>query len=536
MNALAVMALPAPPPAPEPSVPFTPRTQKARGIVALSRHSGEYVPPFKVHNARDVNPDKLIGFFSRPCPVRPRHGFVDSRKVNSLQEGHALIRETLLADPEAEIVTMPLIEAALSGIWTTGLLTIGRGHDGATSGTSAWNLPALGNLVNGRVLTEAGVQGNPYVEILWPSGVENYRLVQLRDGPALPKTQDFIPHPIRVQHILHAAGDLLWWERKLQSAAPGTVVYHPGGSLASHYAIHAVLNQVPVLISREPEVGEFLEVETESEHKAADVEALRAGFYLASRLRISYEKAAYVMLAGCHHISVWTGNHDLLLGLALGFAYRLTVAAALGEMRHAPGASSREGIESRNDIYDACWEQTYSPAIHEAFEEALSVFHAHTWRRGFGGAKWFEFVRWAAIAQNELLDGKSAEALCALNQLVHCVHNNGWGFNKFLDDQMLTVTAQNPVEVLVECVPLLDRARRVLLGRERALAHWFERERTPLRVPKGEPNYDVDDDERREWYERRPDEPLVRRYSRRIRDRVGRVVARRRAPMEDIRF
>lgn len=42
------------------------------------------------------------------------------------------------------------------------------------------------------------------------------------------------------------------------------------------------------------------------------------------------------MLTGCHHIAVWAGRHDGLLGLASGFAYRLTVTAALGEMRHTP--------------------------------------------------------------------------------------------------------------------------------------------------------------------------------------------------------
>jgi hypothetical protein len=56
------------------------------------------------------------------------------------------------------------------------------------------------------------------------------------------------------------------------------VVYHPNGCLASHYAIHAILNEVPVLVSREPSVGEQLEVTSEFPAPTPKVDALRAGF------------------------------------------------------------------------------------------------------------------------------------------------------------------------------------------------------------------------------------------------------------------
>lgn len=540
MNILAAQpVLPALPP-PQAPADAGPRTQKARGIVALARyHAPDLVPPFEVHSAKVVDPNRLIGFFSRPCPMRPRHGFVDSRKVSTIEEGCALIRETLDADPDAEIVTMPLIDAAFSGIWTTGLLTIGRGHDGATSGSAAWSVPALGNLVTEFTATEAGVNENPYVEILWPDKDDTYRLVQLRDGPALPRTENYIPHPVEVKEVILATGDLLIWEETMRKASAGTVVHHPGGSLASHYAIHAVLNRIPVVISREPKPGEFLRVEGEVARVSANIQSLRAGFYLASRLRVSYQDAAQVMLAGCHHISVWAGRYDTLLGLALGFAYRLTVAAALGEMRHAPGETRRrDEIQCRNDVYDAFWDTNYLPATRQAFEGALRAFHQMVWRRSYGGAKWFYFARWAATVHNHLLDGHAEGALQALNQLVHCAHNTGWAFNKFVDNDLLTITARNPVQVLVDCVPILDRARRILMGREAMFEHCFERGRIRVAVPTGEPNEEVFEDEERdrEWYERRADEPMGRQRSRRVRDRVRRTLARRGVPEADILF
>jgi hypothetical protein len=170
----------------------------------------------------------------------------------------------------------------------------------------------------------------------------------------LPQQIDSIPRPVTVSEVILAEGDLLAWETRMKHIDRNAVVYHPNGSLASHYAIHAVLNEVPVLVSREPRVGERIDV-SEVPAKTPKIGALRAGFYLATKLHVSYEVAAYVMLAGCHHIAVWAGRCDGLLGLALGFAFRLTVTAELGEMRHLPG---RDAEGSRDDIYDECWNRT----------------------------------------------------------------------------------------------------------------------------------------------------------------------------------
>ncbi|WP_263356612.1 hypothetical protein [Acidicapsa ligni] len=519
-----------------------PRTQKARGIAALAQFQAAHlVPPFQVYPADRVLPEQLIGYFSRPCPMRPRHGFVDSRTISNVEDGQDLIRRTLDADPEAEIVTMPLVKAAYSGIWTRGSLTVGMGHDGATCGTSAWSIPALGNLVSDFTMGEAGVQDTPYVEVLWPKDDSGYRLVQLRDGPELPQTADFIPGRMKVERVIVAYGDLLAWEEEMQDAETGTVVYHPNGSLASHYAIHAVLNCVPLLISREPQVGEWLEPKGEAP-RGSDIEALRAGFHLALSLKVTYEEAAHVMLAGCHHLSVWTGKHDDLLGLALGFAYRLTIAAALGEMRHVPDSGrDRDEIECRDDVYDACWNAMRAPATRSSYEAALRDFHGLIWKRGYGGAKWFYFARWAALLHNHLVTGEAELALQTLNQLVHCAHNNGWAFNKFVPNEMLTQTARNPISTLILCGPLLYRVHRFVDQRRLNLSQRFLHHAAPIRIPVGEPNFEVIDEEEREddWSERRScDVPLARRKSRSLRRgvRVRTSALRRFSTAEDIPF
>jgi hypothetical protein len=344
---------------------------------------------------------------------------------------------------------------------------------------------------------------------------------------------NFIPRTVEVERIVEAKGDLLEWEREMQAAQPGTVVYHPHGSLASHYAIHAVLNQVPVLVDREPHVGEVLEPEGAVVAGAANTAALRAGFQLALRLRVTYEDAAHVMLAGCHHLSVWKGKHDDLLGLALGFAYRLTVTAALGEMRHVPvDGEVPKHVPRRNDIYDGCWNEVYRPQTRQAFEDALRAFHRVVWVRSFGGAKWFFFARWAALMRNHLVEGNPELALQALNQLVHCAHNTGWAFNKFVPEQTMTESARDPISALVLCMPVLYRARRVLEEHGGFLARHFVRHAGLLQIPEGEPNHEElePDEERRSrnWDEEEgTDEPMAGKRTRRQQSGVRRQVSRR---------
>jgi hypothetical protein len=512
----------------------SPQTQKARGIAALARLGVmASVPPFQVYRAREVSPSQLVGYFSRPCPMRPRHGFVDSREVRTIEEAAGLIQETLDADADAEIVTMPLVNAAFSGIWTPGSLVIGQGHDGATAGTSAWTVPALGSLVNDGLLAEAGVMESPYLEILWPVEDGPRNLVQLRDGPPLPQQIDSVPRPVTVSEVILAEGDLLEWETRMKDVDRTAVVYHPNGSLASHYAIHAVLNEVPVLVSREPKVGEHIEAESELGPQSPKIEALRAGFYLATKLDISYETATYVMLAGCHHIAVWAGRHDGLLGLALGFAFRLTVTAALGEMRHLPGRS--EG--SRDDIYEECWNITYLPSTRASFEGALQAFHGEMWKRNFGGNPWFVFTEWAAKVHNHLVEADADAALKALNQLIHCAHNTGWAFNKFVGSNLLTDTANNPVSTLVKCAPTLYRASRVLEERMHGFAKGFGYKRSALAIPQGPANMEFLEDDERRYYrsrERRYEAQRGEGDARRIRGRVGLVAGRPR--VTDIPF
>lgn len=459
------------------------RTQKVRGISALSEN-GFNTPQFEVYGVEkfaDTDPYELLNRFVRPCPLRPRHGFVDSRPINTLEEARQIVAETFAEEPDAEILTMPFIIATHSAVWTDGILVIGTGHDGATAGRDSRTIPVVGIPIRdeyrwGRAKKDACITEAPYVELLWEHcGMSNKThrnyFVQLRDGVKAPTTTDYIPFVMEVQNVIEAGGDLLAWESSIKNVPEGTVVWHPGGSLASHYAVHSVLNGVPVVISRQPVVGETLEPNTEVPQP--DILKMRAGFFLGATTNMTYLQAAYVMLSACHSTSVWLGKRDELLGFGLGCMYRLIVTAALGEMRHHP---RRRFKPDRNTVYQGVWDKMLLPATRTRFIAAMESFSSDEWRGNIGGDAWYRFSLFAAGIFNALVDGDVRAALETMNKGINAAHNTGWGFNKFLDHSNLDEAAENPCSIVLRCAPELYNAIRTAeeFGE---CATWFKRRR-----------------------------------------------------------
>lgn len=463
------------------ATPVIYRTQKAKGLSILES-SGFDVPKNKMYKIERLKTKKqlesLVGHFVRPCPVTPRHGFVDSRSVTTLDDAKKLIKETKAADKEAEFIVMPFIKASHSGIWTEGQLSIGTGNDGATSGRDSLIIPIQGIPSNknkeswSTLLKDAGITQSPYLELLWSKDtnqqylgngvykdVENYttKFVQLRDGPKLPNTTNFIPKETVVTNVILAEGDLLEWESKVKSFQPGIVVYHPGGSLASHYAIHAYLNNIPILIDKEPKIGDILKPDTTI--LKPDIDKLRKGFQLGCTLNLSYHNAAYIMMAGCHSTSLWLGKCDLFLGMAMGCCYRLLVAASLGEFRRYKSHILHEddpSVESnREKVYAKVWDIILEESIKTRFASAMKSFDEDAWGGSIGGVNWYILSRWGALIYNSLIDGDEKAALEALNKGTNSVHNGGWTFNKFISQDEMNQTAKNPIYSLLKVAPIL---------------------------------------------------------------------------------
>src|SRR5882724_3863208 len=185
------------------------RTQKARGIKALDRSAQWHVPVHLVlGEEQDDDPqrwhlaEQMLPCFARPCPIRPRHGFVDSRRVETMEQVVHLWQEATTNDPLAELVLMQEIQAIGSAILAPGMLVLGPGNDGATSGHESLSIPLRDDLKwPAGLLRDANICEHPYLEIVFESDNQPYA-VQLRDGLPIPRGRDFVPERFTVRHVV----------------------------------------------------------------------------------------------------------------------------------------------------------------------------------------------------------------------------------------------------------------------------------------------------------------------------------------------
>ena len=231
-----------------------------------------------------------VEVFLRPCPSRPRHGFVDSRgvKMDSTQHNF-LIRDVakqvmalaLLEDCHAELVVMPLFRGTHSAVMTSYSFVFARGTTGATSGKHVlvdlgfpFTHDEEGTLLfeqlfgTGRSQESIGIFTSAYYEILYKQQdhdpyPELPELVQLRDG-VIPPAQagEYIPYPFTLDQLQYATGplcdDLIRWEAFVLKvadtnkafAAQGSpyrdmIVLPYGTTATSHMAVHCLANEVP---------------------------------------------------------------------------------------------------------------------------------------------------------------------------------------------------------------------------------------------------------------------------------------------------
>jgi hypothetical protein len=429
------------------------KTQKAKGIAAL-RTFGPGLPEintldFKlVTKGEDIAEGKFaFPCFVRPCPLVPRHGFVDSRVANSLDEIKKIFKEARKADKSAELIVMPFIEADYNAVWTPGSLSIGPGNDGATAGKNSVAISVAPKPEPRAELLEAGgITDTAYFEFVALSG--DIYATQIRNGPPIGSgAGDFIPKPVKVTDVIEASGDLLVWEKKLQSGLPeGTVVYQKGGTRADHYSIHCIINNVPIVFSKKPEVGETLKPSDEKEGFAAAgiLEGLHLGF---RDEEIPYREAARFVIAVLHNSGYFGKNESRLIGAAAALGVRLGLAACIGEARH-----KYDGNLARHHVYKRAWRHDNLTVAIQNFNKVRAAFYKLSWpSHSIGGKKWGECADATAILWNSIVaflkepEKKNiASIVASLNVIVNQAHNNGWWWNKFVTKQALDVGAHAP--------------------------------------------------------------------------------------------
>lgn len=354
-------------------VVLSPRSQKARGLLTLASTSNTSVawltfpPPVTVLPYQMPHSTQQFPIFARPCPTRPRHGFVESRLVYNFPQLLALYSETRAADPEGELALMPPCTGRASAIATEAGVAWGLTHDGVTGGHGRqWVIPCpAGNWTKSIlriVKTNAaaiGVHTAAYVEAVEDEG--KVMVVQLRDGPMVRSaTPNYYP---TAQYAVttvecptpEALADLLGWETAVKALPAGTVVYLQEGGLSSHAAVHAIAAGFCVLTAQGGWTASRARalVGTSIREPAGSVKKLQASHYkrLAKMLRkwgplsrkvddeppaASAETAAALAIATIHSQPLWGPDTHLLQLRAQGVAMtlRLFTAACLGEMRH----------------------------------------------------------------------------------------------------------------------------------------------------------------------------------------------------------
>lgn len=211
------------------------------------------------HAIVTLSPEGKI--FCRPCPTRPRHGFVDSRlmefgnyskwppsarswissgnssfKVDAetakwliafVQPLKKLAAEVYEQDKKGEIILMPYIDASLGAIYANGTLTAGEGNEGATSGHNTIVFPAADvwpDAIDKAFWEQFDIKNSPFIEFVYlpakndamqrgeirrmnRQGVQSIQatpiIVQLRDGPAMEmKSRDFISKRTKITRVI----------------------------------------------------------------------------------------------------------------------------------------------------------------------------------------------------------------------------------------------------------------------------------------------------------------------------------------------
>lgn len=516
------------------------KTQKIRGYIALAGVV-EVPNPFNIIlndddiqlSVEDFLRRKVTKGFIRPCPEFPRHGFVDSRPVdlsdpNIYENIKAVFTAARAADPNSELLLTREVESIYNLILTPTRMAIGAGNAGATSGHGSLSIPLMGaefysvNKFMGSndplepIVRAAGIKptDDPYIEVVVASDAKVMSEVtdpgvfftQLRAGVKIPSHigGDYIPDEITVTSIVPASDDLLEWEKQVKTLSRGAVVVHLGGTLISHYGVHCLYNNVPILTTRIPEVGETL-------HPTAkmvfpDLEAFSRGLAAGAVIPIeggdevsthTYPKFPLLSCAGVvkfllsihHNSGVMGGDDGVWLGAATSLMMRVGMAASHGEARHADAC--RRGQEFRDIIYKASIQDFFG--ARRTLGKAQNRFMYYSgWGGSYGGKAWAKCTDSLITLDGEIKDFLAnptqdgiAEIVSQLNIAINQAHNGGWWLNKFVSQNVFTAASKQDIHTLSAAGAVafeVDRfVRSATFNDDEVLALWRSEE--PITVP-----------------------------------------------------
>ena len=399
--------------------------------------------------------------FARPCPIRPRHGFVESCIVNNKAELKSLFERTIKEDSKSELLIDPYFRNIThNAVYvSTGVLSVGLGNDGATGGRRSVSFPVAGFSASENFLSRIKIDSNEamYIEAILESGI-SWHMTQLRGGPKFQnESEDFVPKSIIVKEVIAPSHDMLEWEKQTAELDGDTVVYGDGFTLASHAAVHCILNNIPFITTYEPQVGQTLRT-TEHDHKNIfDRENFKKGVQFAIRKNLNddmYNELKFCLAVLHNWAQLRKSPHaSMLMGLFTTTFAKLCLSLVYGERRYLNFAIDRRVEGMRNKIYvDA--RKNCVKYIH-GLEKVFKIFYAKNWCDGFGGfpwanCTWYTMNIWKAITdifngkEKEIGDKEIAVLIGEVNKTINQAHNTGWWLNKIADIRVLSFAANYP--------------------------------------------------------------------------------------------
>jgi len=234
--------------------------------------------------------------FLRTCPLNPRHGVLESIKVNDrddfLRQYRRLAGIMHEEDPDGCLMLMPFVTAVCSSVAAlthegfNGYVTFGPGHDGVTAGHGTQlSFPLVDDYMSnalkhmGKDVSQVelefvyGAIGNSDMENLLP-----HRTKGLLDGQSIRNARQYLtqirgaaehidlaPPPRGVDImgmvpqgevivadsiIMSGLEEVAWLEENITADTPdGFVVVEPNGSLLSHICAHCRGVGIPYIIT-----------------------------------------------------------------------------------------------------------------------------------------------------------------------------------------------------------------------------------------------------------------------------------------------
>lgn len=454
------------------------KTQKAKGIVHGIDHIIGYAKGGKIYrkmrnfmsqpshivikNEMEAIKNKQYPCFARPCPTEPRHGFVDSRTVTTRKELMKLWKEVMKQDASGEIILGPHIKNVVSNAVyvSSGNLAIGKGNDGATGGKESISFPVAPHSFSTKILKKSGLDRGDTVYLEAILTKDKWWLTQVRGGPAIDSiSPDYIPKSTKVKKVVIPHDDLLAWESEAKAFKPGTVVYGNGHTLASHAAIHCVLNKIPFVTTFEPIVGKTIKPEKATKvrklNRTKFKRGIRAGLNMckARTGQSNMLKFFYFSLSVLHNWAyIKHSEHaDWLLGAATILFAKTCASLVHGEFRHSPNHGKLN--TNRSKVYANALKN--NTAVFSKLPMIFSDFHSGGWTDGFGGVPWanctwYTYSLWTHIVKiynktsANLTEKEISNVISVINRTVNIAHNNGWWFNKIAEKQDMDFAANSP--------------------------------------------------------------------------------------------